>query len=107
MFVATNRLRTKKGRGHELEERFERRSGVEQQEGFLGFEMWKMENTFAHDEYLIVTRWESKKAHHLWTRSEAFRSAHSGPRPDFLEGHPEFGGYEVRAASIPKRSLSV
>lgn len=101
MFVATNRLKTKKGRGHELEERFQRRGGVEKQDGFLGFEMWKVENEADHLEYLIVTHWETEEAHHRWTRSEAFRVAHSGPRADFLMGHPEFGGYEVRLQSHP------
>ena len=99
MFVATNRLKTHKGRGPELEERFQRRGGVEQQEGFLGFEMWKMETQADHDEYLVVIHWESKEAHQQWTRSEDFRAAHSGPRLDFLVGHPEFASYEVRIMS--------
>ena len=43
--------------------------------------------------------WESKEAHNQWTRSEAFKAAHSGPRADFIVGHPEFGGYEVRLHS--------
>ena len=101
MFVATNRLRTKKGQGQDLEERFGRRGGVENQSGFLGFELWKMDTQTDHEEYLVVTHWESKEAHHQWTTSEDFRAAHSGPRADFLVGHPEFGGYEVRLVSHP------
>lgn len=99
MFVATNRLRTVKGRGHELEERFGRRAGVEKQPGFLGFELWKKETHADHDEYLVVTHWDSKEAHHMWTRSEAFKEAHSGPRADFIVGHPEFSAYDVRLMS--------
>ena len=99
MFVATNRLRTVKGRGQELEERFAQRGGVEKQDGFLGFELWKRETNEDHDEYLVVTHWESRDAHHQWTRSEAFKSAHSGPRADFIVGHPEFGAYDVQLAS--------
>ena len=101
MFVATNRLTTIKGHGHELEERFGRRSGVEQHDGFLGFELWKKEAEADQDVYLVVTHWESREAHDLWTRSESFREAHSGPRSDFIVGHPEFGGYEVRLTSHP------
>lgn len=101
MFVATNRLRTTKGHGQDLEERFARRGSLENQPGFLGFEMWKMDVQADREEYLVVTHWESKEAHHQWTRSEGFREAHSGSRPDFLVGHPEFGSYEVRLASRP------
>ena len=75
------------------------RGGVEQHDGFLGFELWKKEAEADHDEYLVVTHWESREAHDLWTRSESFREAHSGPRSDFIVGHPEFGGYEVRLTS--------
>ena len=104
MFVATNRLMVKEGHGHELEERFGLRGGVEKQAGFLGFELWKREVRADHEEYLVVTHWESKEAHHEWTRSEAFKAAHSGPRADFLAGHPEFGAYEVRLASHPEQA---
>ena len=101
MFVATNRLRTKKGHGQDLEDRFSRRGGVEKQDGFLGFEMWKTSAQDDHEEYLIVTHWASGEDHRRWTRSEAFREAHSGPRADFLVGHPEFKGYELRLISKP------
>ena len=69
MFVSTNRLKAKKGYGHELEERFARRGGVEGQSGFLGFELWRKETDADCDEYLVVTHWESKEAHLQWTRS--------------------------------------
>ena len=105
MFVFTNRLKTLKGRGDELEKLFLSSDGLEQQEGFLGFELWKMEASADHDEHLVITRWESKEAHHRWTRSETHKQAHTqanaGSRPDFLVGHPEFGAYEVRSSSCP------
>ena len=99
MFVSTNRLKTKKGHGYELEARFEQRRGVEKQAGFLGFELWKKETEADHDEYLVVTHWESKEAHQQWVHGEAFKAAHSGRRSDFIVGHPEFGRYEVRLLS--------
>lgn len=103
MFVATNRLKIKEGFGQELEQQFGRHSGVEQQPGFLGFELWKLGKETDHEEYLVVTHWESKEAHNSWTRSEAFRQAHAGPRPEFLIGG-EFSSYEVRLSSQPGRT---
>ena len=101
MFVATNKIQVQKGHGRELEDRFNRRGGVEGQVGFLGFEMWRSEKDSDCEEYLIVTHWESKDAHHEWTRSEAFRQAHSGPRADFLLGPGEFNSYDVKLSSSP------
>ena len=102
MFVATNQLRIQTGHGSDLEERFRARGGVEQQLGFLGFELWKL-NQAAEDEevYLVVTHWESEDAHHQWTRSESFRQAHAGPHPEFLLGPGEFRTYDVRISSAP------
>ncbi len=102
MFVATNRLRTRKGHGQELEDRFRGHGGVERQSGFLGFELWRLDKEAEHEEYLVVTHWESKEAHHQWTRSQEFRAAHAGSRPDFLLGTGEFSSYEVRLASRPE-----
>ncbi len=41
MFVSTNRIRTKKGLGDRLEERFAELRGIDDQPDFLGFELWK------------------------------------------------------------------
>ena len=102
MFVGTNRIRVKKGTGGLLEERFAERRGVERQPGFLGFEMWNLEsNDDDAEEYLIVTRWESREAQRAWTRGDAFREARAGPRADFIIGHARFSGYDVRLASAP------
>ena len=103
MFVATNRLRIKNGFGQELEQQFGRHSGVEQQPGFLGFELWRLDKEAEHDEYLVVTHWESQEAHNSWTRSAAFRQAHSGPRSEFLISG-EFSSYEVCLSSRPGRA---
>lgn len=103
MFIATNCLRVKTGYGPELEKQFQRHGGVEQQPGFLRFELWRLTREGDHEEYLVVTHWESKEAHHGWTRSEAFRQAHAGPRPDFLLGG-EFSTYEVRLSSSPRQA---
>ncbi|MFQ6027707.1 MAG: antibiotic biosynthesis monooxygenase family protein [Dehalococcoidia bacterium] len=102
MFVATNRLQVKPGSGSDLEDRFSRRGGVEQQPGFLGFELWKLDGAEDFEEYLVVTHWESEEAHVQWTHSEAFRQSHSGIRGDFFLGPPEFKKYAVRLRSAPE-----
>ena len=106
MFVSTNRLRTESGRGFELEERFRKNSGVaEQADGFLGFEMWKVESEADYEEYLIVTHWESKEAHRQWTHSDAFKAAHrGGVRADYMVGHPQLTNYDVRLARNSKEA---
>jgi heme oxygenase (staphylobilin-producing) len=105
MFVATNRLKVKKGHGHDLEGRFRQRGGVERETGFLGFEFWKLDKREAdHEEYLVVTHWESKEAHTRWTQSDSFRRAHSGPPADYILGHGEFSAYDVVFSSRPQVS---
>ncbi len=96
MFVATNRLKVQKGHGQELEERFHHQGAVAGEQGFLGFELWQQDGQAEHEEYLVVTHWESKEAHDQWTRSESFKQAHSGPPADFIMGHGEFSSYQVR-----------
>ena len=107
MFVGTNRIKVTKGSGYELEERFSRQGGVEKQPGFVRFQMWKLDVDAEHEEYLIVTHWESKEAQRAWVRSDAFRQAHSGPRADFVIGHARFRGYDVRLSSEPQSPKSV
>ncbi len=101
MFVGTNRIRVEKGAGGKLEERFARQGGVEDEPGFIGFQMWKLDADGDFEEYLIVTHWESKEAQKAWVRGDGFRQAHSGPRADYIIGHARFNGYDVRLASEP------
>ncbi len=101
MFVAPHRLKIQKDHGEELEGLFRSRGGVEQQPGFVKFELWKLDRDAEHEEYLVVGHWESKEAHDEWTRSEAFRQAHAGPHPGFLMGRGEFHSYDVRLSSTP------
>ena len=95
MFVATNRLKVQKGRGHELEERFQHSGAVAREPGFLGFELWGLASESEHDEYLVVSHWESEKAHAQWTRSESFQRTHSGPPADFFVAPGEFQSWQV------------
>ncbi len=103
MYVGTNRIRVEKGTGPELEKRFSQQGGIEHEDGFVSFQMWRLDADEDHDEYLIVTQWESKDAQNAWIQSEAFKRAHSGPPVDFIVGHPESHGYDVRLASESRR----
>ena len=95
MFIATNRIKVKTGFGDTLEEMFKARGAVQDHPGFISFELWKMHKTPDHEDFLVVTHWETEEHHHTWTRSDAFRSAHAGGPPDFLLGPGEFHTYEV------------
>ena len=99
MYVATNRIKVRNSNGTDLEELFQRRAGLEQQPGFLTFELWKMRGETEHEDYLVVSHWENEQAHSDWTKSEAFRQVHSGFRSDFILGPGEFHAYDVRVAS--------
>ena len=97
MFIAINRIRVTRGEGGELEERFAKSSGIEELPGFIEFRLLK--KTWGHgddetDEYLSMTQWASKKDFVAWTKSEAFRKAHSGPRAKGVIG-AQPAGYEV------------
>ena len=63
MFVATNRIRVRKPHGTDLEELFQQRGGLEQQAGFVGFQLWKSQGEAEHEEYLVVSHWDTKDAH--------------------------------------------
>ncbi len=78
MFIATNRIKVKTGYGETLEHMFKARGAVQDHPGFISFELWKMHKTPDHEDFLVVTHWETEEHHHTWTRSDAFRSAHAG-----------------------------
>ena len=97
MFIAINNLKAKAGRGGDLEASFAKPRGLEQQSGFISFELLKQ--TWGSDEpdepYLVMTRWQSMKDFMAWAKSDSFKEAHAGPKPDFLAGGGHPGGYEV------------
>ncbi len=101
MFIAINNLRAKPNRGDDLEARFAEPRGLDEQPGFIGFELLKRTWAPGDDDdsgemhYLVVTRWRSMKDFIGWTKSDAFKQAHAGGRPDFLAGGGHPAGYEV------------
>ena len=102
MYVATNRINVRKPHGPDLEELFQERGGLEEVPGFLRFELWQSLGEADHEEYLVVSHWKSADAHEQWTKSEAFRRAHSGMRSDFIMGPGDSGAYDVRVSSEAK-----
>ena len=102
MYVATNGFKVRKPHGPDLEELFKERGGLEKVPGFLRFELWRSQGQAEHEEFLVVSHWESADAHEQWTKSEAFRKAHSGMRADFIMGPGQFSSYEVSVSSQPE-----
>ena len=102
MYVVTNRISIAAGNGADLEGRFGRRGGVERQPGFKGFELWRQDQDADHEDYLVVTHWESAEAFKGWIGSESFREAHANMRIDYIIGPGEISNYDVRLSSSPK-----
>jgi heme-degrading monooxygenase HmoA len=99
MFIAMNRFRVKKGSEQDFEHVWmSRDTHLHKVPGFVEFHLLKGPE---HDDYTLYashTVWQSKATFEAWTRSEAFRAAHSRAgdnKPLYLE-HPQFEGFEVR-----------
>ena len=99
MFIAMNRFKVKKGSEQDFEEVWTSRdTHLHKVPGFVEFHLLKGPE---HDDYTLYashTVWQSRATFEAWTRSEAFRAAHSRAgenKPLYLE-HPNFEGFEVR-----------
>lgn len=75
-------------------------------EGFLGLEVLLTENTKEFEEVTVSTRWESKAAFQAWTRSPAFKEAHSHRGiPDYILDN-KISFYEVKIVRNPLPAAS-
>ena len=66
--------------------------------GFVEFQLLKGPEAEDHTLYASHTVWESRAVFEAWTKSKAFRAAHSRAgdnKPLYLD-HPQFEGFEVR-----------
>ena len=71
--------------GERLLERFRNRAGlVDNQQGFLGFELLKGEA-----EYVSVTRWATREDLDRWMNSQANAQAHGRAATPTTGGHPQ------------------
>lgn len=101
MFVSINRLQVKPGCESQIESRFGEPDGLENVPGFTDFQLLRHswaphpQGEVTAIEYLATTRWESKEDFINWTRSDAFKKAHSGPRLDIWAGPAVPSGYDV------------
>jgi heme-degrading monooxygenase HmoA len=98
MFVAMNRFKVIRGCEADFERVWTSRdSHLQGVSGFNAFHLLRGPEHADHVLYSSHTIWRSRADFEAWTRSEAFRRAHSdagGNRSLYL-GHPEFEGFEV------------
>lgn len=82
MYLTMNRFRVAIGQEEAFEQVWNRRdSHLKDVEGFVAFHLLRGETTGTHTLYASHTTWASRAAFEAWTRSEAFRKAHAGVRP--------------------------
>lgn len=96
MYIAMNRFRVNKGREDDFEEVWRnRKSYLHEVPGFLGFDLLRGAPGEECSVFISHSKWASKNAFLLWTKSEAFKKAHQQARtPDgILLGHPELETY--------------
>lgn len=108
MFIAINRLKVQPGTGGQLEERFAQPGGLEETDGFVRFQLlrrsWRPHGEADHEEYLAMTEWRSKDDFLAWTKSEAFKRAHSGPKLEIFVAPGEPAGYDIAAERTPNEA---
>ena len=96
MFVAMNRFKVLPGSEATFEEVWRnRRSRIDEMEGFVDFHLLRGPATDSHTLYASHTVWASEAAFRAWTTSEQFRHAHkdAGQNKPLYLGHPEFEGF--------------
>ena len=98
MFIAMNRFKVKRGQEADFEAVWrERDSHLKEVPGFKEFHLLRGPQEDDHTLYASHTTWASRTHFEDWTKSEAFRRAHSqaGGTRDIYIGHPNFDGFEV------------
>ncbi|AKE18830.1 MULTISPECIES: heme oxygenase [Bacillus] len=102
MIIVTNTAKITKGNGHKLIERFNKVGKVETMPGFLGLEVLLTQNTVDYDEVTISTRWNAKEDFQGWTKSAAFKDAHShqGGMPEYILDN-NITYYDVKVVRMP------
>ncbi|MGR5962858.1 heme oxygenase [Bacillus paranthracis] len=108
MIIVTNTAKITKGNGHKLIDRFNKVGQVETMPGFLGLEVLLTQNTVDYDEVTISTRWNSKEDFQGWTKSPAFKVAHShqGGMPDYILDN-KISYYDVKVVRMPMVATTV
>ncbi|MBU3991293.1 MAG: antibiotic biosynthesis monooxygenase [Alphaproteobacteria bacterium] len=98
MFIAMNRFQVVRGEEAAFETVWKNRdSYLDTVPGFVEFQLLRGPEAEDHTLFASHTVWRSKADFEAWTKSEAFRQAHSragGTKPLYL-GPPRFEGFEV------------
>ncbi|MET0545036.1 MAG: antibiotic biosynthesis monooxygenase [Caulobacterales bacterium] len=92
MFVAMNRFQVRRGQEDAFEKIWlSRDSHLEKVPGFVQFDLLKGPETEEYTLYASHSTWANRDAFEAWTRSEEFRAAHKGARPntDIYIGGPK------------------
>lgn len=98
MFIAMNRFKITKGREPEFIAIWtNRQSYLDEVPGFREFHLLRGPDYDMYTLFVSHSTWESQQAFETWTRSEAFRLAHSqaGAAKGVYLGPPQFEGFEA------------
>jgi heme-degrading monooxygenase HmoA len=98
MYIAMNRFKVLKERVADFENAWlNRDSYLHELPGFISFHLLKGPEREDHVLYASHTMWRSYSDFESWTKSEAFRKAHTraGNQKPTTQGHPEFEGFQV------------
>jgi heme-degrading monooxygenase HmoA len=98
MFIAMNRFKIALGREEEFVEIWRNReTHLDGVPGFREFHLLRGPGTEEFTLFASHSVWESSEAFEAWTRSEAFRKAHSGAggAKGLYLGHPQLECFEV------------
>ena len=74
--IRINAIEVSDGRGEELARRFANRAGMDDAEGFEGFELLRPAD--GRPTWLVVTRWRDQESFEKWVASPAFAHGHRG-----------------------------
>ncbi|MET9259403.1 antibiotic biosynthesis monooxygenase [Amycolatopsis sp. NPDC004079] len=97
--VKINAIEVPEGAGPELEKRFAARlHSVDNQEGFLGFEL--LRPVAGEKRYFVYTKWETEEHYQAWAGGPA-REAHAGERKNPVSTGANLLEFEVVQASKP------
>ncbi len=97
--VKINAIEVPEGTGPELEKRFAARlHSVDNQEGFLGFEL--LRPVAGETRYFVYTKWETEEHYQAWAGGPA-REAHAGERKNPVSTGANLLEFEVVQASKP------
>ena len=98
MYIAMNRFKVVLGREIDFENIWKQReTHLENIYGFEKFNLIKGKKTESFTLYASHSIWNSEEDFINWTKSDAFRKAHSGASKhnDIYLSHPEFEGFNV------------